>query len=154
MTTETRLVTELGRLSVRTQGPAIAGIWLVSADSAFPRVGWNDFVVVVLGWWSAAILRLLANNSGKERVPFMEGPYAVEVSKAQSGKLQLRMFAGPSGGSEVAAGEADIKLFVRELATQSRKLLDECRLREWWSRDAETLPSHMHDLDRELATWR
>jgi len=96
----------------------------------------------------------LGNNSGRERVQFMDGPYAVEVSKAQSGKLQLRMFAGPSGGREVAVGEADIKRFVSELATQSRKLLDECRLREWWSPDAEALAAHSHDLDRELATWR
>ena len=51
-------------------------------------------------------------------------------------------------------GEADIKRFVSELATQSQKLLDECRLREWWSPDAEVLASHLHDLDRELATWR
>ena len=154
MTIETHLVTELGMLNVRPQGPAIGGIWLVTGASEFPRAGWNDFVVVVLGWWSASILRLLGNNTGRERVHFMEGPYAVEVSKAQPGKLQLRMFAGASGGREVAVGEADIKRFVSELATQSRELLDECRLREWWSPDAEALASHLHDLDRELATWR
>jgi hypothetical protein len=89
-----------------------------------------------------------------EHLQFMEGPYAVEVSKAQSGKLQLRMFAGPSAGREVAIGEADVKRFVSELTTQSRKLLDECRRLGGWSRDAEALASHMHDLDRELATWR
>ena len=154
MTTEAHLVTELGMLNVRAQGPAIAGIWLVTGGSEFPRAGWNDFVVVVLGWWSSAILRLLENNSGMERVYFMDGPYSVEVSKAQSGRLQLRMFAGPSGGREVAVGEADIKRFVSELASQSRKLLDKCRLREWWSPDAEALASQLHDLDRELAAWR
>lgn|SRR5208283_3259202 len=154
MTTETRLVTELGMLKVRAQGPAIAGIWLVAGDFEFPRVGWSDFVVVVLGWWSAAILRLLGNNSVRERVQFMDGPYAVEVSQPQSGRLQLRMFAGPSGGREVAVGEVDFKRFASDLAAQSRKLLDECRLREWWSPDAGVLASHLHDLDSELATWR
>ena len=74
MTTETHLVTELGMLNVRAQGPAIAGIWLVTGGAEFPRAGWNDFVVVVLGWWSSAILRLLENNSGMERVHFMDGP--------------------------------------------------------------------------------
>jgi hypothetical protein len=153
MTIQTHLVTELGTLHVHAQGPATAGIWLVTSGSEFPRAGWNDFVVVVLGWWSAAILRLLGDNPGRERVQFMDGPYAVEVSKAQSGRLQLRMFAGPSGGHEVAVGEADIKQFIRELVTQSGKLLDECRLREWWSPDAEALAAHLQDLDRELANW-
>lgn len=151
--TETYLVTELGMLKVRVHGPAIAGIWLVTGRDGFPMVGWTDFVVVLLGWWSRAILRLLGNNSGTERVNFMDGPYAVELSMAQSGKLRFRMFAGFSGGREAAVGEADIKRFISELATQSRKLLDECRLREWWSPDAEALTSHLHDLERQLAAW-
>jgi hypothetical protein len=154
MTTDTHLVTELGTLNVRTRGPATAGIWLVAGGLQFPRVGWNDFVVVVLGWWSAALLRLLGNNGATERVHFMEGPYAVEISKSRSGNLQLRMFAGPSGGHEVAVGEADIQRFCGELATQSRELLYECRLREWWSADAEALALHLDDLDRKLAAWR
>jgi hypothetical protein len=116
MTTETHLVIDLGMLSVRPEGSAIGGIWLVTGFDEFPRCRWYDFVVVVLSWWSAAILRLLRNNSKVEHVPFMEGPYAVEVSKAQSGKLQLRMFAGPSGGREVAEGEADIKRFASVLS--------------------------------------
>ena len=114
-------------------------------------VGWNDFIVVVLDWWAAAILRLLHNDNGRERVHFMDGPYAVELSQSSSGKLQLRMCVGASGGREVAVGEADVRRFVGELSTQSRQLLEECRLRGWWSLDAEGLASHLQDLDRELA---
>ena len=150
MTTETRLVIDLGALHVRSHGPAIAGVWLESGGSEFPMARWTDFVVVVLRWWVVAVLRLLRNNTGTERVPFMEGPYAVEASRTQSGKLQFRMFAGPSGGREVAVGEADIRRFVSELAIQSERLLDECRLREWWSLDAAVLKSHLEELDREI----
>lgn len=147
---ETHLITELGMLNVRAQGPAIAGIWLITDDLEFPISGWNDFVVVLLGWWSAAILRLLRHASERERVPFMDGPYAVEVSNDQPGRLRLRMFAGPGGGREVAMGEADIRRFATELSTQSRKLLNECRLREWWSADAEALAAQIEELDCEL----
>ncbi len=154
MIAETRLVTELGGLEVRAHGPAIAGIWLETGGDGFPMVGWTDFAVVVLGWWSAAILRVLGNSSRAELVNFMDGPYAVEVSKAQSGKLRFRMLAGFSGGREVAVGEADVERFVSGLAAESRRLLDECRLREWWSPDAEILASHLRGLDCELATFR
>ena len=146
----THLVTELGKLNVRLQGPATAGIWLATNDSQFPMAGWNDFVVVILSWWAAAILRLLRNESGVEWVHFMDGPYAVEVSKAHPGKLQLRMFAGPSGGREVAVGVAGVGQFIGELFTQSRRLLDECRLRGWWSLDAEELASRLQDLERQI----
>jgi hypothetical protein len=41
MTTETHLVTELGMLKVRAQGPAIAGVWLATGDSQFAMAGWK-----------------------------------------------------------------------------------------------------------------
>lgn len=150
MATETHLVTELGKLNVRPQGPATAGIWLTLNGYHFPMIGWNDFVVVVLGWWVAAVLRLLQNDSASERIHFMDGPYAVEISKMPSDRFQLRMFAGPNGGREVAVGEAEVRQFIGELSSQSRKLLDECRSRGWWSRDAEDLKSHLQNMDREL----
>lgn len=148
--TETHLTIEPGMLDVRTPGPVIAGIWLATDDSEFPMAGWSDFAVVVLGWWSEAILRLLRNEGETVRVHFMEGPHAVEVSKAPHGKLHLRMFSGPSGGHEVAVGEADFTQFVSELFTQAQRLLDECKLRDWWSSDEEALASHLQELDREL----
>jgi hypothetical protein len=149
MKTETHLVTALETLHVRARGPATGGIWLETGGAEFPGAGWNDFIVVVLSWWSGAILRLLQKTSDRERVHFMDGPYAVELLR-MDGELQLRMFAGPSEGREVAVGVADMRRFVVELTTQSRRLLDECRLREWWSPDAETLASCVHDLEREL----
>lgn len=113
-------------------------------------VGWNDFVVVVLGWWVAAVLRLSQNDSASERIHFMDGPYAVEISRMPSGRFQFRMFAGPNGGREVAVGEAEVRQFISELSAQSRKLLDQCRLRGWWSLDAEVLKSRLQIMDREL----
>lgn len=151
MPAETHLVLDLGMLKVRPQGPAIAGMWFLTGHAEFPMAGWSDFVVVVLGWWLAAILRLMHNESRSERVNFMDGPYAIEVCKAQHGKLRLTMFAGPSGGREVAVGEADGKHFMSDLVTQARKVLNECKLRDWWSSDAEALESHLETLEYEIA---
>lgn len=153
MIDETHLVAELGTLELRTRGPALAGVWLVTGGIEFPMAGWSDFIVVVLGWWSGAILRLMRNSSEKELVHFMDGPYAVEISKVRHGALHLRMFAGPSEGREVGVGEADLKRFVSHLAAESRQLLEECKSRGWWSTDAEALASHLKDLDDELASW-
>ena len=147
MTTETKLVTDLGRLHVRPQGPVTAGIWLVTGDTEFPMVGWSDFAVVILGWWMAALLRLLRNESRTERVHFMDGPYAVEISRTALGTLHFRMLAGRSGGHQVATGEAEIRKFICELTAQSQKLLDECKVHGWWSADADELTLHLKNLD-------
>ena len=110
----------------------------------------SDIIVVILGWWAAAVLRLLRNSNGSERVHFMDGPYAIEISKSELGRLHLRMFAGPGGGREVATGEADVTRFATELSGQSRKLLNECKARGWWSADADELTLQLQSLDREL----
>lgn len=81
----------------------------------------------------------------------MDGPYAVEISKDRPGMLHLRMFACDR---QIAEGDADIQPLVSELSSQSRKLLNECRLRDWWSPDAEVLELHLLDVERELATER
>jgi len=150
MTPEAHLVIEVGKLSVRPQGPATAGIWLTLGESHFPMIGWNDFVVVVLGWWVAAVLRVLQSDNGSERINFMDGPYAVDLSKMRSEKFHLRMFAGPNGGHDVAVGEAGVRPFIVELLTQSQNLLDECRSRGWWSLDAEELQMRLRNLGRAL----
>lgn len=152
MTKDIHLVVDLERFNVRPQGPAIAGIWFVSADIQFPMVGWLDFVVVVLRWIAEAMLGLLRNNVEMQRVHFMDGPYAVAVARTQSGRVQFWMFAGPSGGRVVAEGEADVRSFVDELVGQSRRLLEACRLRDWWSVDAEALASDLQALDGLLAS--
>jgi hypothetical protein len=150
MNDEIQLITQLKTIKFRTAGPAIGGIWLATTGLAFPMEGWNDFIVVVMGWWLASILRLLRASSASEIVHFMDGPYAVEISEEHSGVLRFRLFVGPKGGREVAFGEADLRRFARDLASQALHLLEECRSQKWWSPDAAAVAHHLQDLDREL----
>ena len=40
------LITDLGVLTVRTQGPATGGIWLVTDGSGFPTAGWDERAIL------------------------------------------------------------------------------------------------------------
>lgn len=150
---ETHLVTELGNLELRSGGPALAGISLVTQGSEFPLAGWSDFVLVVMSWWLAAILRLLTNG-GTERVHFMDGPYAVDLFREQSGQLQFRMLSNRGGYQEVGSGSADPRRFADDLLVQADKLLQTCKAREWWSPDAESLAALVRELGHKLASDR
>jgi hypothetical protein len=149
MGAETFLVADSETLQVRPRGPAIAGIWLVTESGAFPAAGWSDFIVVVLGWWATALLKIIHDSSIREHVPFMDGPHAVEVSLS-SGMLHFRLI---SRDCDVGTGEAALNPFASALISQSRKVLHACRLREWWSADAHTLESVLPDLEREIAKF-
>jgi hypothetical protein len=144
---EAFLTVDVETLEVRPLGPAIAGIWLVTESGAFPEPGWSDFVVVVLGWFASALLKTMRSNGVRGRAHFMDGPYAVDVGMS-CGMLHFTLI---SRDREVGTGEAAIKPFVNALTSQSRKVLDECRSREWWSADADTLETLLEDLEREIA---
>jgi hypothetical protein len=85
----------------------------------------------------------------KERVHFMEGPYAVEVSMPSSGLLRLRGLAGVDRDIEWEVGEAPALPFILGLISQSREALGACRRQAWWSRDAEILESSLETLKNE-----
>jgi hypothetical protein len=147
MSIEIFLVADVGTLEVRPSGPATGGIWLVTESGAFPAAGWNDFIVVILSWWAGALLKTLRSNGDRVRVPFMDGPYAVDVAMS-GGMLNLRLI---TRDREVGTAEAALHSFVSSLTSQSRKVLHACRSLEWWSADADTLESLLTDLERELA---
>lgn len=146
---ELSVLVEIASLRVRSNGPATANIWFVINGREFPRGRWNDFVVVVLGWWVVGLLNLLRDTSTHETMRFMDGPYAVEVSKTSSGLLQFRAVEGASRNIEVAIGEGAAHSFVLELISQSREVLDACRRVSWWSSDAEILESSVNALEKE-----
>jgi hypothetical protein len=146
MGTDTLLIADVGTLEVRPGGPAIAGIWMVTENGAFPQAGWSDFVVVILGWWAAALLKTIRRKGAWERVHFMDGPYAVDFT-VSSEMLHFRLM---SRDREVGTSSAALNPFVGEVTSQSRKVLQACRLREWWSADADTLESLIGELEREM----
>lgn len=149
--TEPSIVVEASTLRFRRQGPATGNLWLAIDGQDFPAHGWNDFVVVILSWWVAAVLRLMRFSNGREIVDFMEGPYAVEVSKTPSGKLRFRALAGRERTGERAIGEGWPLPFILGLISQSRHVLTACRQQHWWSDDAETLEYSLEALE-ELAS--
>ena len=81
-------------------------------------------------------------------VYFMDGPYAVEISKTTSGKLLFRALEGFARKSEVAIGEGSAISFTRRVISQSREALNECRRLEWWSKDAEILELSLAKMEQ------
>jgi hypothetical protein len=146
------LIVEPNSVKTRKGGPATGNIWLEINGAGFPKQHWNDFVVVLLGWWVNALLRLIHGARASQEVHFMEGPYAVELTKAASGTLQLRAFECATPTKEIAAGEVAIGPFITGLIAQSRELLDVCRELAWWSKDADELESSLNHLEKKASS--
>jgi hypothetical protein len=149
--TNSFLIVDANSLETRLKGPALGDLRIVINGCDFPSARWNDFVVVVLGWWIDAILRLLNKINAQETVNFMDGPYAVEITAVSSSILQFRTIGG-TVKTDVAVGEALIVPFSQELIAQSRQVLNECIRQNWWSNDAQRLQSLLKSLECALAT--
>jgi hypothetical protein len=90
----------------------------------FPSEGWNDFVVVILNWWMAAVQKIVQRGE-KAELRFMDGPYW--ISAVPQGPIVLLRCTEDRDGAgvlyEVAVGIEDLK---RELLTFARQLSSAC----------------------------
>jgi hypothetical protein len=145
------LIIEPESLRVRQGGAAVAKIWLVANNHEFPARGWYDIIVVVLGWWSAGLLKILKRISTTEVLYFMDGPYSVEISQSASGVIQFRMIDRSSGdgGRLINECEGAMEPFTTYLISQSRKVLAGCKMQNRWSADADALASSLDELEQE-----
>lgn len=140
---------EIDSLSASSSQMVTANIWLEIDAFQFPTRAWNDNALIVLNWWTLSLSRLLSGLSTSEIVHFMEGPYAVEVNMLPYETLRFRALEGAMRTNEVVVAEQSAKLFILGLISQSREVLDTCRRRGWWPKDAEILESSLESLRKE-----
>jgi hypothetical protein len=80
----------------------VTGVVYWDADGiAFPESCWNDFVLVVIEWWLAAILRILKDETTVERMDFMDGPFCV-VIEVERNSLKLSFIERRSSAHKIA----------------------------------------------------
>lgn len=81
--------------SVRCRNPSgnVTGCICLSLGSEFfPDSEWNDFPIIILGWWIEGLLEVLHGRATTFEARFMDGPYSflVERTHGTSGSLTLR----------------------------------------------------------------
>lgn len=74
-----RIVIDLDSIRWYANRNATGVIFWDVGGYAFPEIGWNDFVLVLVEWWSAACLRLLRKGARTEELRFMDGPFWVVI---------------------------------------------------------------------------
>ena len=78
-----------------SQSDAGAVLGLISIqihEHIFPESNWNDFIVVVLNWWTKEIVSLCLENQDKAVCEFMDGPFYFVLKKSNnSGRLECSL---------------------------------------------------------------
>ena len=119
-------------------GRSITGqLFLRSGNTCFPCEGWNDFPVVVLGWW----MRELAGDAptGRRciRCRFMDGPYAFEVLPS-AGQWEVR-YCEPPGPARCWRLPNDGVDFLASLRQAATVVVRHCQQQGWETDDVARL---------------
>lgn len=62
------------------RGLVTGRIYIVAGDIVFPHQEWDDFIVVILGWWIEAIQTLHNGETESAYLRFMDGPYHIQIT--------------------------------------------------------------------------
>ncbi len=98
-------------------------------DTFFPEKGWDDFSVVIMGWW---LERSLAIREGSKTIlNFMDGPYYLEISELDenytilfiSDKYNVKKVLY----SEKINGKLFLKLLLKSANSLIRNIPDEAK---------------------------
>jgi hypothetical protein len=137
MAVDIDVVTDRATVSRSTSG-AITGVVAIRVgDVCFPEGRWNDFIVVVLGWWARQAAAL--GSGDPARLDFMDGPYSV-VARPVNGATRLECLRGTGEGATVLEEqEVHTSDLVAAIMRASRETLALCEQNGWETSDTETL---------------
>ncbi len=120
----------------------ITGIIALRVGEAyFPEREWNDFPVIILGWWLTELLQLWRGEpEAAEGVicAFMDGAFYYSVS-AQGERWLIECVEGTLDEEIVAEAEVDRAGFMKEMLACAAQLLNACHARNWRTADTDKL---------------
>lgn len=112
---------------------AITGeIFFSVSDDFFPEENWNDFIVIVLGWWLNTLKSYDEKEKSEFEMCFMDGPFSIKAKKNTEDILELSFIRDIGKGQEILfVAECFNKEFKKKLLTAVRKVLRNAEIEQW-----------------------
>ena len=123
----------------RERGNVTGVIYVKLESGAFPERGWSDFPVIILSWWTEALLQLEVPTRREVLWRFMEGPHSLTLTKVEG--------AIPSD----ALAFEHVQSSMREAA---ERVVSYCERHKMLSKDLETLRLNVGRLKANQALQR
>ena len=127
-------------------GLVTAGVWLRTGEEYFPGKGWDDFAVVIVAAWVDASLQLLRGDRQSVQIEFMDGPYAIGITRVTPREWSLTLVERRRSGQVERFLTADAGPLVDSLVDVSDRLVRMCQQRGWVSPDSERLAALVDSL--------
>jgi hypothetical protein len=128
-----------GTMERAASGSITGAIWIQLGDIAFPEQAWNDFAVVILGWWTNEAAALIAGTKTRGEFSFMDGPFSVSIAAdREDWKLECTR-RRRSGTTAEHTGHSTATAVRDALLHASEAVLAVCDKNGWQSSDIDEL---------------
>jgi hypothetical protein len=98
----------------------------IGENQFFPGQGSTDLVAAFVGAWVEGLVRVAEGISKQERVPFFDGPFAIDISMPEKGFVNLSFVRDEKS---VISKTVEIKHLLAHGQSVARKLLSQCQKR-------------------------
>ena len=85
-----KVVVEQETLRQGSSGTVHGATYWVMEGQPFPDDSWDDFPVVILGWWLEAATRMARGFSSYEKLIFMDGSPFIELQSLPDTNIEIR----------------------------------------------------------------
>jgi hypothetical protein len=116
-------------------------IYIRCGECAFPNESWDDFAVVILGWWMEQVRDLHRCQIETAVLLFMDGPYRVHISSAGHKEWMVVGVLQGLEDKEFFREICSTKQIIEEIVITSRDLLNSIRSANVWDVDCAKLDS-------------
>lgn len=145
----------LDETSLTTNRGVVTGRLHVLANGhRFPDPFWNDFVVVVLGWWCEALLACVQEPSQEAELRFMDGPFHLRVRPTdREGHIAVELCAGRQRHAQSTFVLTHAALWA-ELLRVSGSVINYCEINRILNKDVDTLKRGASALQKVVSRLR
>lgn len=146
--TEARLILDHADLSRSESGHVHGQLFVQLGELQFPDAHWDDFIIVVLGWWCRACCQLLTGDEKSLEVPFMDGPYSVQLGPIGGQSINMELIESRSSRSVQCQAKVSVDVLIDSVISAAERAVLDCQARGWSSRDGDELEDALKFLQR------
>lgn len=149
-----QLIIDKNSLRRTSKGSITGVIYFDFGEIKFPEIGWDDFVVVIVGWWITSLLKLFMKHSITEDLLFMDGPLAIRLAKKEETLLLECINRRLTGDFVGYSQEVSLQEFTICVLNTGKNIIEICKDHNWKSKDIDDLTSLILQLDDRVKQRR
>jgi hypothetical protein len=130
----------LESLEMNSSGNITGEVYFISQDIEylndpflFPEENWNDFVVIILGWWIKNLIRVIQEKPGSTvDFDFMDGPFLVKSKKVTEDTLELKFLENTSSDCIIInICNCSLNQIAKSILKSAKRILKVSKEKNW-----------------------